>query len=152
MARRLDKKTATSRVPAYEGFGSSYEKARSAIEAIALHFPDRPQVVVFEPHALSWSDHEALPWYDTVFEGVSRVLLLPPPTHATGEGKVGQAEIAARIAAAGVSTTAVAGRDAVLADLEATLTGDEVVLLLSSGPLDGLAEAAPAMLDTRFGR
>jgi UDP-N-acetylmuramate: L-alanyl-gamma-D-glutamyl-meso-diaminopimelate ligase len=150
VARRLDKKTATSRVPAYEGFGSSYEKARSAIEAIALHFADRPQVVVFEPHALSWSDREALGWYDTVFEGVSRVLLLPPPAHATGEGKVGQAEIAARIAAAGVPTTAVAGREAVLADLKATLAGDEVVLLLSSGPLDGLAEAAPAMLDERF--
>lgn len=150
VARRLDKKTTTSRVPAYEGFGSSYEKARSAIEAIVLHFPGRPQVVVFEPHALSWSDREALPWYDTVFAGVSRVLLLPPPAHATGEGKVGQAEIAARIAAAGVPATPVAGREAVLADLETTLAGNEVVLLLSSGPLDGLAEAAPAMLEARF--
>ena len=150
VARRLDKKTTSSRLPAYEGFGSSYEKARSAIEAIALHFPDRPQVVVFEPHALSWSDREALAWYDTVFEGVSRVLLLPPPAHATGEGKVGQAEIAARIAAAGVLATAVAGREAVLADLKATLAGNEVLLLLSSGPLDGLAQAAPAMLDEYF--
>ncbi len=52
--RRLDKKTRTSRVPAYEGFGSSYEKARSAIEAIALHFPGRPAVVIFEPHTFSW--------------------------------------------------------------------------------------------------
>jgi len=150
VARRLDKKTKTSRVPAYEGFGSSYEKARSAIEAIALHFPDRPQVVVFEPHALSWSDREALAWYDTVFAGVSRVLLLPPPAHATGEGKVAQGEIAARIAAAGIPATAVSGREAVLADLEHSLMGNEVVLLLSSGPLDGLAEAAPAMLDGRF--
>jgi hypothetical protein len=37
-----------------------------------------------------------------------------------------------------------------LAALEASLTGDEVVLLLSSGPLDGLAESLPRMLDERF--
>ncbi len=54
--RRLDKKTRRSVVPAYEGFGSSYEKARSAIEAVLLHFPGRPTVVVFEPHTFSWRE------------------------------------------------------------------------------------------------
>ena len=68
VARRLDKKTTTSRVPVYEGFGSSYEKARSAIEAIFLHFPGRPAVVVFEPHTFSWRNQAALGWYDTVFK------------------------------------------------------------------------------------
>jgi len=151
VARRLDKKTAASRVPAYEGFGSSYEKARSAIEAIALHFPGRRAVVVFEPHTFSWRDREALGWYDTVFQGVSRVLLLPPPGHgAATHQQLTQDEILARIRAAGVSADAVAGAPQVLADLEASLTGDEVVLLLSSGPLAGLAESAPAMLDQRF--
>ena len=38
----------------------------------------------------------------------------------------------------------------VLAELKATLKGDEVVLLLSSGPLDGLAETAPKLLDELF--
>ena len=60
VARRLDKKTTVSRVPVYEGFGSSYEKARSAIEAILLHFPGRPAVVVFEPHTFSWRNQGAL--------------------------------------------------------------------------------------------
>ena len=39
-----------------------------------------------------------------------------------------------------------------LADLERSLTGDEVVLLLSSGPLYGLVETVPAWLDAKFGR
>ena len=69
VARRLDKKTTSSRVPAYEGFGSSYEKARSAIEAMLLHFPTGRCVVVFEPHTFSWRDPAALAWYDTVFAG-----------------------------------------------------------------------------------
>ncbi len=150
--RRLDKKTSRSSVPAYEGFGSSYEKARSAIEAIALHFPRRPAVVVFEPHTFSWRNADSLAWYDKVFDGVARVLLLPPPAHgAQSHRQLGQDEILARIQGAGVTAEGFADGAAVLADLELTLTGDEVVLLLSSGPLDGLARSAPAMLDARFG-
>jgi UDP-N-acetylmuramate: L-alanyl-gamma-D-glutamyl-meso-diaminopimelate ligase len=150
VARRLDRKTLASRVPAYEGFGSSYEKARSAIDAILLHFPGRPCAVVFEPHTFSWRDPAALSWYDTVFDGVARVLLLPPPGHGAGQGQSTQAQIADRIATAGVPVTPVLGGQAVLSDLAATLAGDEVVLLLSSGPLDGLPETLPPWLEARF--
>ncbi len=151
--RRLDKKTTRSSVPAYEGFGSSYEKARSAIEAIALHFPGRPAVVVFEPHTFSWRNIESLSWYDTVFAGVARVLLLPPPEHgAERHRQLTQEEILQRIRDAGVAARGFAGGAEVLADLESSLGGDEVVLLLSSGPLDGLARSAPSMLEARFGQ
>jgi UDP-N-acetylmuramate: L-alanyl-gamma-D-glutamyl-meso-diaminopimelate ligase len=150
VARRLDRKTTESTVPAYEGFGSSYEKARSAIEAILLHFPTRPCVVVFEPHTFSWRDPAALAWYDSVFEGVARVLLLPPPTHGDATAQSSQGDIALRIAAAGVPVTPLADAAAVLTDLSATLAGEEVVLLLSSGPLDGLPATLPPLLDGRF--
>src|SRR5204862_90953 len=85
-----------------EGFGSSYEKARSAIEALLLHYPHRPLTVVFEPHTFSWRSRDALPWYDTVFEGVARVLMIPPPTHgAATHHQSSLEEILARTAAAG---------------------------------------------------
>ena len=152
VARRLDKKTTSSRAPAYEGFGSSYEKARSAIEAMQLHFPRRPLVVVFEPHTFSWRNREGLVWYDSVFEGVDRVLLLPPPDHGAGShDQLSQGDIAARIRGAGVKATSIAGRDDALSDLKATLTGEEAILLLSSGPLAGLADALPKALDAAFG-
>jgi UDP-N-acetylmuramate: L-alanyl-gamma-D-glutamyl-meso-diaminopimelate ligase len=152
VARRLDKKTVSSRAPAYEGFGSSYEKARSAIEAMQLHFPGRPLVVVFEPHTFSWRNREGLGWYDSVFEGVDRVLLLPPPGHGAGShDQLSQAEIAERIRGAGVRATPIAGQTDALADLEKTLSGEEAILLLSSGPLAGLADALPPVLDERFG-
>jgi UDP-N-acetylmuramate: L-alanyl-gamma-D-glutamyl-meso-diaminopimelate ligase len=152
VARRLDKKTASSRAPAYEGFGSSYEKARSAIEAMQLHFPRRPLVVVFEPHTFSWRNREGLAWYDSVFEGVDRVLLLPPPGHGAGShDQLTQTEIAERIRAAGVKASPVLGQKDALAELEESLTGEEAILLLSSGPLAGLADALPPVLDDRFG-
>lgn len=153
VARRLDKKTVRSRVPVYEGFGSSYEKARSAIEAIQLHFPSRPLVVVFEPHTFSWRNADALAWYDTVFEGVTRVLMLPPPDHgASAHRQLSFAEIIDRTCAAKVDAAPMANASAVIADLDVSLKGDEVVLLLSSGPLDGLVDRLPPRMEERFGQ
>jgi UDP-N-acetylmuramate: L-alanyl-gamma-D-glutamyl-meso-diaminopimelate ligase len=56
----------------------------------------------------------------------------------------------ARIGAAGVAARGVADAAATLDDLKGSLAGDEVVLLLSSGPLDGLAASLPVWLDQRF--
>ncbi len=108
--------------------------------------------MVFEPHTFSWRNRGGLIWYDTVFAGVEQVLLLPPPAHgADGHDQVNQAEIAARIAAAGVSVTALPDGAAVIAEIDRMMSERGVVLLLSSGPLDGLAETLPAYLDARFG-
>lgn len=150
--RRLDRLTTTSSVPVIEGFGSSYEKARSAIEAVALHYPGRPMTVVFEPHTFSWRNREGLTWYDTVFEGVARVIVLPPPTHgAASHDQLTLETILARIAAAGVSAVGAATPSECEAQL-AELAGNEVVLLLSSGPLLGLPASLPPLLDARFGQ
>ncbi|MFN3514124.1 MAG: Mur ligase domain-containing protein [Phenylobacterium sp.] len=150
--RRLDRLTAASRVPVVEGFGSSYTKARSAIEAMRLHFPQRPLTVVFEPHAFSWRSRDALAWYDTVFEGVDRVLVIPPPTHgAGGHHQSTHAEILDRIAAAGVAVEGVVTADQAVGALS-HLTGSEAVLLLSSGPLLGLPDSLPPVFDRLYGQ
>jgi len=152
VARRLDKKTRTSTVPAYEGFGSSYEKARSAIDAIRLHFPTRPLVVVFEPHTFSWRNQDALSWYDHVFEGCDHVYILPPPKiGAASQSQLTLSDILDRVRAVGVSAQGIEDTRAFLSQMPANLNGDEVVLLLSSGPLDGLAETLPNRLDALFG-
>jgi UDP-N-acetylmuramate: L-alanyl-gamma-D-glutamyl-meso-diaminopimelate ligase len=148
--RRLDRLTAVSQVPVIEGFGSSYEKARSAIEALLLHYPHRPLVVVFEPHTFSWRSRDALPWYDTVFQGVARVLMIPPPTHgAATHHQSSYDEILARAAAAGVRVEAARTAEETIAGLS-DLAGDEVVLLLSSGPLLGLPDTLPPVFDRLY--
>jgi UDP-N-acetylmuramate: L-alanyl-gamma-D-glutamyl-meso-diaminopimelate ligase len=148
--RRLDRLTTRSAVPIIEGFGSSYEKARSAIEAMLLHYPGRPLVVVFEPHTFSWRSRDALAWYDTVFDGAARVLITPPPTHgAGGHHQSTHAEILARTAAAGVPVLGVATAAEATQALSG-LTGDEVVLLLSSGPLLGLPDSLPPAFDRLY--
>ena len=148
--RRLDRLTRRSTVPVIEGFGSSYEKARSAIEAMLLHYPDRPLTVVFEPHTFSWRSRDALAWYDTVFEGAARVLVVPPPHH--GEASHNQstfAEILARVSATGIAVEGVETAEAAIAALS-RLSGKEAVLLLSSGPLLGLPDSLPPVFDEQY--
>jgi UDP-N-acetylmuramate: L-alanyl-gamma-D-glutamyl-meso-diaminopimelate ligase len=145
--RRLDRLTTTSQVPVIEGFGSSYEKARSAIEAMLLHYPDRPLVVVFEPHTFSWRSRDALSWYDTVFEGAARVLIAPPPSHGAGtHNQSTYQEILDRAEATGIPVAGVRSADEAIGRLSG-LRGDEVVLLLSSGPLLGLPDVLPQAFD-----
>jgi UDP-N-acetylmuramate: L-alanyl-gamma-D-glutamyl-meso-diaminopimelate ligase len=148
--RRLDRLTKVSRVPVVEGFGSSYEKARSAIEAMQLHYPTRPLTVVFEPHTFSWRNRDALPWYDTVFQGSARVLVVPPPSHGAASHQQSSFEdILARVAAAGVPVEGVRTAEDATAALS-NLAGDEVVLLLSSGPLLGLPDSLPPIFDDLY--
>jgi len=148
--RRLDRLTRHSAVPVIEGFGSSYEKARSAIDALLLHYPHRPLIVVFEPHTFSWRNRDAIGWYDTVFQGAARVLIAPPPTHgAQTHHQSSFEEILARTAASGVSVEGVRTAEEAISALSA-LQGDEVVLLLSSGPLLGLPDSLPPVFETLY--
>ena len=149
--RRLDRKSTFTRVPIYEGFGSSYDKARSAIAAMKQHFPDRRLVVVFEPHTFSWRNRNTLHWYDDAFAGANEVFIYEPETQgATTHEQVTLDEITARVAAAGFRVTPVHSCAEGVAALERNMTGFEAILLLTSGNLGGLIEAIPEMCEGRW--
>ncbi len=151
LARRLDKKTTRSAVPAYEGFGSSREKLRAAISALAAQYPDKRLVVVFEPHTFSWRNRNMLHWFDTAFEGASLVMLYRPAeqgaeTHAQST----QEEMVERLASTGVAVIPAANPEEVLHALRRDIRDTDVVLLSSSGAMDGLIERIPEWLDNTF--
>lgn len=148
--RRLDRLTTRSKIPLVEGFGSSYEKARSAIEAMLLHYPDRRLIVVFEPHTFSWRSRDALEWYETVFDGASEVLIIPPPEHgAESHNQARFEDILRRSASPGAQVRGAETDRAVIRVLQ-ELKGDEAVLLLSSGPLLGLPETLPPIFERLY--
>ena len=149
--RRLDRKSTYTRVPIYEGFGSSYDKARSAIAAMKQHFPDRRLVIVFEPYTFSWRNRGTLNWYDDVFAGANEVFIYEPATQGAGtHDQVTLDEIVARVTAAGFRATPVHSREEGVAALERNMTGFEAILLLTSGNLGGLIEAIPEMCEARW--
>jgi UDP-N-acetylmuramate: L-alanyl-gamma-D-glutamyl-meso-diaminopimelate ligase len=148
--RRLDKLTTTSPIPVYEGFGSSREKSRAAIDAIRLHFPTKRLVIVFEPYTFSWRSRDTLHWYDTVFDGAAEVLVYQPPSHgADSHHQVSQQEIIYRIAGTGVPVTSIgADTNIGLAAITGRLQPNDVVLVLTTGNLGGLIPLLVEKLDS----
>lgn len=142
--RRLDSIAPLSSVPVLEGFGSSYEKARAAIEAMTLHFPTKPLVVVFEPHTFGWRNRANLAWYDDVFKEASIVYVAPPETQGAGtHEQLSHTEILERI---GGSARAYQRPT----EVGEHLTGNEVVLILTSGSLEGTIPALVESIGNKF--
>ena len=151
--RRMELLSPSSSVPVYEGFGSSYEKARSAIVATKLHFPDRRLIVVFEPHTFTWRNRSAISAYDDVFEGASRIFIFEPASQGAGShAQLSHDEIVARTRAAGYDAEAITDPEQALQTLSDVLRPDDVVLLLTSGELGGLIRKIPELVEMKYPR
>lgn len=147
--RRMELLSLNSRVPVYEGFGSSYEKARSAIAAMKLHFPNKRLVVVFEPHTFTWRNKASLAQYDTAFTGASKVFIYEPASQgASTHAQLTQEEIVGRVKLAGFDAIAIGSNALEVVSTE--ITDDDVVLLLTSGELGGLITSLPTWVEKNF--
>lgn len=151
IVRRLDKKSEHTRIPIYEGFGSSIDKARSAIDAMKLHFKEKRLVVIFEPHTFSWRNRQALPWYDTVFHDVDHVFIYKPPEHGSEtHEQLSLDEIVERVRSSGITVTPFKTKDEGIAALLDMVQLNDVILILSSGGMDGLIPETVLALETTF--
>jgi UDP-N-acetylmuramate: L-alanyl-gamma-D-glutamyl-meso-diaminopimelate ligase len=138
LTRRLDRKVPkASTIHVYEGFGSSHEKARSAIDAMRLHFPDSRLIVLFEPHTFTWRNRNALPQYRTAFADTDIVFAHRPPVQ--GSGTHDQASLDEILAEARIHHPDVRAFNSVAEVVDAA-EPDDVVLILSSGNFDGLMQ------------
>ena len=151
--RRLNKKSERTVIPVYEGFGSSYTKARSAIEAIKLHFPNQLLTVVFEPYTFSWQNRDAINWYDTVFKCVENVLIYKP----SGQNKKDSvqlklAEIIDRVKKAGVDVNGFETPEDGLTMLKKYVKNNSVILILSSGGFGGFIDMAINWIEKEFSK
>ncbi len=149
--RRLDRKSDQTSVQMFEGFGSSYDKAKSAIAAMKKHFPKRRLVVVFEPHTFSWRNRNKLEWYDDVFSGCDRVFIFEPANQgAATHEQASLGEIMERVRAAGVDATPVHSCREGLTKIGAELRKDDALLFLTSGDMDGLIERLPRIAEKQY--
>ena len=150
LIRRLDRKVSNDcQVHVYEGFGSSYEKARSAIDAMRLHFPDSRLTVVFEPHTFTWRNRTAIEQYQTAFDEVDVVWIHEPPTQGAGTHEqlsLDEIMVAAR---AGHGDVRSFGHDT-WQDIVQDQNPNDVVLLLSAADFDGLQEPIISEIDKQY--
>jgi len=149
--RRMELLSTLSTVPVFEGFGSSYEKAKSAIAAVKLHFPDRRLMVVFEPHTFTWRNREAIAAYDNVFDGAAKILIYEPASQgASTHAQLTQKEIVARVRSAKYDAEPIVDPHEALQRLNGILETDDVVLLLTSGELGGLIKTIPKLAEQKY--
>ena len=149
--RRMELLSASSMVPVYEGFGSSYEKARSAIAAVKLHYPDRRLMVVFEPHTFTWRNRDAIAAYDNVFDGAAKILIYEPASQGAGtHAQLTQNEIVARVRNAKYDAEPIVDAKEALQRLNGMLETDDVILLLTSGELGGLIKTIPKLAEQKY--
>ncbi|WOI52132.1 UDP-N-acetylmuramate--L-alanine ligase [Parvularcula sp. LCG005] len=148
LERRLDRKAPGSALPVYEGFGSSYEKARAAIDAMRAHFPQRRLIVMFEPHTFTWRNRNALSQYDSAFAGTDTVWMFAPPDHGQGtHDQVSGEEIVER-ARQTHRDVRIFTKDDVSQVLDDASPSNDVLLILSSGSFGGsLARFLAAVVD-----
>jgi UDP-N-acetylmuramate: L-alanyl-gamma-D-glutamyl-meso-diaminopimelate ligase len=147
---RLDRKISNSDIPIFESFGSSYAKAKADISAVKLHFPNKKIISIFEPHTFGWRNRLNLEWYNTVFEGCDSVYIFQPPTHgASTIDQLTQDEIVNAVKGSGIANViAVSSKEDVYNQLKNDLTSDSLIMLTTSGNLDGLPEDLPNKINT----
>jgi UDP-N-acetylmuramate: L-alanyl-gamma-D-glutamyl-meso-diaminopimelate ligase len=151
VVRRLDRKSDHTSVQMFEGFGSSYDKAKSAIAAMNKHFAQRRLLVVFEPHTFSWRNRNKLEWYGDVFSGSDRVFIFEPANQGAGtHEQASLSEIMERVLAAGVNATPIHSCEEGLEKIGAELRKDDAVLFLTSGDIGGLIERLPLLAEKRY--
>ncbi len=149
--RRMESLAPASSVPVFEGFGSSYEKARSAIQAMQTHFPGRRLVVVFEPHTFTWRNRAAIHHYDDVFAGADRVYIYEPASQGAGShAQLSQEEIVAHVRATGSIAEPIHSAADLLSRSQSEFDKNDAVLLLTSGDLGGLIQSLPDRLTALF--
>lgn len=139
--RRLEKVTQNSKIEVYEGFGSSAEKVRAAIEAIQKKKKGRI-VVLFEPHAISWRLSNYLNKYKGLFDGVDEVYVYTPVLEKEGaELKV--SEILKEIG----NVKEVKTKEEGVEMLKKELKDGDTLLALSSGYFDGILKELISWLE-----
>lgn len=153
LKRRLDLKTDKSGVLIYEGFGSSYRKAKVLFEALRFHFPNKKIVTVFEPHTFSWRNADNLAWYENIFDESDVTIIWSPPEY--GKDTHNQATLAEILAKVKENTRDAYGAEKkkeVLEILDKNVAPGDIVLLMSSGNLGGLIEEIPKWAEKKFPR
>lgn len=151
LTRRLDLKSTRTALKIYEGFGSSYTKARAAIDALKLHFPEQRLLVVFEPHTFSWRNRAYLSYYDTAFAGAAHIFIYKPPLHgAATHDQLTLSEIVLQIKKSGANATGFETADLGLRLIMSKWKLEDIILLLTSGDLGGLIKNLPAAAESVF--
>ena len=145
--RRIELISKKSDIPVYEGFGSSYEKTKVIFDALTLHFPKKRIVAIFEPHTFSWRNRGAIKWYKDIFDGVSEVILLPPPKAGKKTHDQLSFDEIYKTIQNNVPTHKANTEKEALVIIKKIIKKGDLIALISSGSLLGLTKSIPKIVE-----
>lgn len=144
---RLDKKVSNSNIPIIESYGSSYAKAMADIDAVKLHYGNKKIIDIFEPHTFGWRNRGNLSWYTDLFKDIETVYIFNPPTHGATADQLTVDEMVAEIKKTNPNVYPVINKEQVYELLKRDLNPESLILLTTSGALDGLPEDLPKEIE-----
>lgn len=139
--KRLELKNPNGKIPVYESFGSSYQKAKADISALKNHFPEKEIIGFFEPHTFGWRNRGNLSWYEDVFEDLSEVFVYKPPTAGSGtHDQLEPTEIVTKIKESNTKATLEINKELLKDNAEKFLNSNSIIVLITSSNFDGELE------------
>ncbi len=149
--RRIELKSSKSSVLVYEGFGSSYSKAKSVFDALKLHFPNKNIITVFEPKTFSWRNMSAKKWYEDIFDTSEKVIILPPSKHGKNtHDQMSFEQIIHEVRKNHKMVYSAENEKETLLLLKEITAKNDIVALVSSGSLLGLTNSVPKLMEKMF--
>jgi UDP-N-acetylmuramate: L-alanyl-gamma-D-glutamyl-meso-diaminopimelate ligase len=153
LKRRLEQKTVNTSVYVYEDFAASRVKVMATLRALRAPHPDANIIVVFQPHTFSFRSRQALAWYPGMFIDASSVVVFSPPDlHGLASGKeLRYAEIFDAIQGGNsCPVIAISDVEKIVSNLKDTLHSGDIVVLMTTGAMDGAIEAVSGMVQKTF--
>ncbi len=139
---RLEKINKTNDIKVYEGFGSSSEKAKSAIDALHLHKKSR-LIVVFDPKSTSWKMKEYLPLYKDLFKKSDKVYIYVPTLN---KSDITLNDI---ISTSNTKLTPIDNVNDGIKKIKKEIKSGDIILTLSSGDIGGLRDEIVKLVDNK---
>ena len=120
------------------------------IDGVRDHYPERRIIAVFEPRSSTSRRKDFEERYGESFDNANIVVIAKPPMKEVDDpSKMMDIEKVSQIVnTRGVYSSAISTTDEIFENLKNTIEGNDVVLIMSNGTFDGLAEKVVKWLES----
>lgn len=149
--RRMEVRGEVANVVVIDDFAHHPTAVRETVDAARQRFKERRLVAIFEPRSYTAQRREFQEAYRTAFGGADQVILagLFRPERYTEETGMNPTELVRDLQNDGVEADYIPQVDAIVERLTGSLSGGEVVLIMSNGGFGGIHEKLLDILKSR---
>ncbi len=139
--RRLEIRYRSDKLIVIDDFAHSPYKIKASIQAVKKSFPNSNIISIFEPHSMSSRDKKTIQWYENIFNNSDKVIITDIyKKEALSEITRLNSEDIVKVVRNNVQNTIYTKNIDLIDSIESSLTGNDIVLFMSSGSFQGMLE------------